>query len=1109
MKIKAFTKIIGAVALAAALLTTVRASAQTVLAGWDVNGLTGSGPTSYAATAANPNLIVGGLTKGAGITNTTTANVWGANGWTNTGVADSEANSIIGNKFITFTMQARPGYTLSMTSISKFYVSKSGTGPASGALQYSLDGTTFTDITPLTYGAQGTAISASSIGTVDLSGVAALQNLTSSTTVTMRIVNWGATGFAGTWYIGNGNTSGSDLEFQGTLTSSGVAPNNLVVAPSSVTTNAGSTVSFAVTANGDPASSQWYKVVGSTTNLIAGATSASLTLPNVLAGDSASYYVVLSNLTGTATSSLVNLTVTGDPSITSQPASVEGLIGGTAQFSVAVAATSPAFQWYHFDGVAGYTPLSDGTQPSGSVVSGANSGTLTITNLQYADPTNFVVIVGNAFGSVTSIPVSLLSVSNTATLAFWDFNASAFTNHVLNPPPFIGVGFASAVGSCLAPGTSPFSGSVDPEDGAGFTTNLPNFSWGTANYPASGSNKMNGVQFNVSTVGAKNIAVSYDSRVSATASDYERLQYTIDGTTWIDYPSSSTFGGHGTTYFPFSYSLAGFPGVDNNPNFGVRIVTEFQNTATYGIGTTAGYVGTANTYGTAGTVTYDIVNISGDAITNHSNLPPTVSHISDTNTPDYVNLTLHFTVSDDTTPPDSLTYSAVSLNPTTVYPQFTFGGSGADRTLTITPNFIPDQIDAAPILLTVTDANGDSTATWFTLTLTSINLSPTNSLTSLGTTNTLANSPITIPFTVADDRTAVSGLTYSVASANNTVVPAANIVVNGAGTATPSVTITPAHNQLGLANISVTVSDNDSQEPRSSTANIALLVRPNTNVIALDYFNYDNGGALDSISAGYWGHLSGVLGQMQAGAGVVTVDTVDNTENLQAKLLGAPYRTNSGAVLYSSFIINMNPTLDPTKMPVNNGTYFALFNDGSGVTGPYECRVVASTNAAAPGFYRIGINNFGADANSGVTFPQDLSPNSNYVVVTSLVLSNGFSTVWINPSSPTSPSVTDNTPASSASNLFNIAQFELRESGANGGSVNVSRLKVGTTFDSVLPALQIQEAGNQAVVNWSDPTLDIQAATNVAGPYLDLPGATAPYTNSPSANGSMFFRFKR
>ena len=176
--------------------------------------------------------------------------------------------------------------------------------------------------------------------------------------------------------------------------------------------------------------------------------------------------------------------------------------------------------------------------------------------------------------------------------------------------------------------------------------------------------------------------------------------------------------------------------------------------------------------------------------------------------------------------------------------------------------------------MTATDANGDVATMWFLLTVTSVNLQPTNSLTiAPGATNTLANTPLTIPFTVGDDRSTLGGLTYSVASDNNTLIPAANIVVGNQGTANPTVTITPAANQLGVALLTVTVNDNDTTEPRSTPANIAFMVRPNTNVVAIDYFTYDNAGALDVISAGFWQHLSGVFGQLKVGDGAATVDT--------------------------------------------------------------------------------------------------------------------------------------------------------------------------------------------------------------------------------------------
>jgi len=928
--------------------------------------------------------------------------------------------------------------------------------------------------------------------------------ISSATGSTLTLNNVSASDTAG-YFVILTNASGSATSSVASLTVLS-KPTVSGISPASVTTNAGSTVTYSLTATTGtpPASNFWYKIVGATTNLIPGASTTTLTLSNVLGGDTANYFAILTNASGSATSSVVSLNVTGDPGITSQPASVYGLLDGTVQFAVSASGTAPAYQWYFADtGGNLIAPVGNGTQGSGSVVSGAGSSTLTIANLQPADPANFVAVVTGTYGAVTSSVASLFSVKNTASLAFWNFNND--TLDLNSPVPYYGVGTAAAVGAANVPPTSPFFGVVDPIDGTGFGLGNTNRSWGTSQYPLSGGNKQNGVQFNASTVGAKNITVTYDSRGTGTASGYERLQYTTNGTDWVDYPASTTFIGRAvSTFYPFSYDLSGFPGVANNPNFGLRIVTEFQSTATYGIGATNNYIGIANNYGSAGTLTYDIVNISGDAITNN-NTPPTISSFMDTNTPDYLPITNSFTVGDLETAPGALTVSAVSLNPTKVNPAFSFGGSGANRTLIITPNTIADQVAATPILLTVTDGHGDSTVTWFLLTVTSVNLSPTNSLTELKATNTLVNTPITIPFSVGDDRTSVGGLTYSAASGNNTVIPSDHIVINGAGTATPSVTITPASNQVGVATISVTVFDNDTLEPRGTTANIAFMVRPNTNVVAIDYFSYDNSGPLDAVSDGFWQHLSGNTGQMPVSTGVVTVDTFNNTENLQTPLLGAPYTTNSSGNLYYSFVISI---ADLGKLPILNGSYITTFNDGSGLTGYYEDLVVVATNGAAPGYYRVGIlnstNTTPTTAVSAAMFPQDLGPGTNYTVVTSLVLSNGFSRLWLNPGSESSPSVGDSIEVAP---LINISDFELRESGANAGIVSVSFLKVGTTFDSVFPSVHIQPTGTNAVVSWSDPTLAIQSATNVAGPFVDVTGGT-PYTNNASTNALMFFRFK-
>jgi hypothetical protein len=95
------------------------------------------------------------------------------------------------------------------------------------------------------------------------------------------------------------------------------------------------------------------------------------------------------------------------PSITSEPASLTAYTHGTAMFSVgAVGATG--YQW--MAGTAGsgiYTNLSNGGQ-----ISGVNTPNLTITNLTSTNNGDYVVVVSNGNGSVTSAPPANLTVQS-------------------------------------------------------------------------------------------------------------------------------------------------------------------------------------------------------------------------------------------------------------------------------------------------------------------------------------------------------------------------------------------------------------------------------------------------------------------------------------------------------------------------------------------------------------------------------------------------------------------------------------------------------------------------------------------------------------------------
>lgn len=187
------------------------------------------------------------------------------------------------------------------------------------------------------------------------------------------------------------------------------------------------------------------------------------------------------------------------------------------------------------------------------------------------------------------------------------------------------------------------------------------------------------------------------------------------------------------------------------------------------------------------------------------NDPPTISNIADQTTTTGVAVSnIPFTVGDVETAATSLSLSGTSNN-TTLVPNanITFGGSGASRTVTVTP--AAGQSGSATITVTVSDGTLTATDTFVLTVNSTLNTAPTISNIADTATNEDTATPA-ISFTVGDAETAASSLTVTRTSSNTTLVPIANIIMGGSG-ASRTVTITPAANQNGTATITVTVSD--------------------------------------------------------------------------------------------------------------------------------------------------------------------------------------------------------------------------------------------------------------------------------------------------------------
>jgi hypothetical protein len=196
--------------VAASTVTVTSPVATGTLLGWDVAGQTGFGTQGlHAGTAVAGLTNSTGLTRGGGVTlaGTAAANAWGGTGW-----ASTSAAGIANGQYVTFGMTVGTGHALSLSAIDLYY-RHSGTGPTNGLWQYQLNGGTWVTFADVANEFSSTSTAGAAMAELNASGVTALQNLGAGTTLTLRLVPYGATSSAGTWYIFD--TAGDDLFLRG------------------------------------------------------------------------------------------------------------------------------------------------------------------------------------------------------------------------------------------------------------------------------------------------------------------------------------------------------------------------------------------------------------------------------------------------------------------------------------------------------------------------------------------------------------------------------------------------------------------------------------------------------------------------------------------------------------------------------------------------------------------------------------------------------------------------------------------------------------------------------------------------------------------------------
>ncbi|MCX7047493.1 MAG: autotransporter-associated beta strand repeat-containing protein [Candidatus Sumerlaeota bacterium] len=279
--------------------------------------------------------------------------------------------------------------------------------------------------------------------------------------------------------------------------------------------------------------------------------------------------------------------------------------------------------------------------------------------------------------------------------------------------------------------------------------------------------------------------------VASGSKDVPGIQFSDDGVSWtysgwVTLDGSSNTGNYGNCYFPGISTI--------NGNGGLEYLGHNRWRAIYAATTCASPTQPEIWYSEIG---------CGEVVI-ELNTAPTISNVGDKTTDeDTATSPIAFTVGDYETTAGALTVTGKSSN-TTLVPNanIIFGGSGANRTVTITP--AADKNGSATITLTVSDGALTDTDT-FVLTVVAVNDAPTisNVANQWAPMDTAAGP---LAFTINDVETPATSLTLTGSSSNTTLVPDANIVFGGSG-ANRTVTVTPATSQTGTATITLTVSD--------------------------------------------------------------------------------------------------------------------------------------------------------------------------------------------------------------------------------------------------------------------------------------------------------------
>lgn len=248
------------------------------------------------------------------------------------------------------------------------------------------------------------------------------------------------------------------------------------------------------------------------------------------------------------------------------------------------------------------------------------------------NPKLFQMFSKKFFLAFTLSFISFVTLTAQTEIARWTYEPVNGTNDA--PNANFGSGTSMLVGSMTGAGTGT---GMNTETGCGAQTSATT-AWAIATANPGTANESSGAQWMVSTTGFSNIQFRFEQRWSNAAANTIRVQYTINGTQWINFDlteANASFclgslnngrfetNATGDQFRRITVNFSSITAANNNANFGVRVVAaHYQNTGEFR------RVNAPETVATGGTWRFDNVTFSGFSAVPNPTLETSVSSIN-------------------------------------------------------------------------------------------------------------------------------------------------------------------------------------------------------------------------------------------------------------------------------------------------------------------------------------------------------------------------------------------------------------------------------------------------------------------------------------------------